>query len=91
MNHRRPQYHNTAKRFPNHAATIELVIDRIGGKGDGISNDPDSNKSNSVNRNQSYFVPGTLPGEHIIPRPIFKTSQGGCVQRVERTKTAITG
>jgi hypothetical protein len=63
-----------------------LVIDRIGGKGDGISNDPSSNKSNSVNRNQSYFIPGTLPGEQIITRPIFKTSEGVFGQLLEIKK-----
>ncbi|MFL2935036.1 MAG: class I SAM-dependent RNA methyltransferase [Thalassobaculaceae bacterium] len=88
MNKRRQKHKNTAKRFPNHTATIELVIDRIGGKGDGISNDPSSNKSNSVNRNQSYFIPGTLPGEQIIARPVFKTSEGVFGQLLEIKKTS---
>ena len=88
MNKRRKRHKKTTKRFPNHTATIELVVDRIGGKGDGISNNSSSNKNNNVKENQSYFIPGTLPGEHIITRPIFKTAEGIFGQLLEITKTS---
>ena len=88
MNKRRNQHKKTTKRFPSHTATIELIIDRIGGKGDGISNNSPSNNNNKLRENQSYFIPGTLPGEQIITRPIFKTAEGVFGQLLEITKAS---
>ena len=88
MNKRQKKNKKTTKRFPSHTATMELVIDRIGGKGDGISNNSSSNSNSNVKENQPYFIPGTLPGEHIITRPIFKTAEGVFGQLLEITKAS---
>ena len=48
MNKRQKKNKKTTKRFPSHTATMELVIDRIGGKGDGISNNSSSNNNNNI-------------------------------------------
>ena len=88
MNKRQKKNKKTTKRFPSHTATMELVIDRIGGKGDGISNNSSSNSNSIVKENQPYFIPGTLPGEHIITRPIFKTAEGVFGQLLEITKAS---
>jgi hypothetical protein len=75
MNKRRKQHKKTTKRFPSHTATIELVIDRIGGKGDGISNNSPSNNNNKLKENQSYFIPGTLPWGTYNHAPYFQNSR----------------
>ena len=88
MNKRQKKNKKTTKRFPSHTATMELVIDRIGGKGDGISHNSSSNNNSNLKENQPYFIPGTLPGEHIITRPIFKTAEGVFGQLLEITKAS---
>lgn len=66
MNKRGKSRSKTIIRFPDDAPETELKIDRIGGKGDGISQKD----------NKSFFIPGTLPGEKVIIRPLLRTSEG---------------
>ena len=76
-----------AARFAKSIPTIELIIDRIGGKGDGVSEINKIPKTPSEQK-QSYFVPGTLPGEHIIARPVSKTNEGIFGQLLEIIKVS---
>ena len=77
----------TAARFAKSIPTIELIIDRIGGKGDGVS---EINKipNTPSEQKQSYFVPGTLPGEHVIARPVSKANEGIFGQLLEIIKVS---
>ena len=87
MNKRPKKNKKTTKRFPSHTATIELVIDRIGGKGDGVS---EINKipNTPSEQKQTYFVPGALPGEHVIARPVSKANEGIFGQLLEIIKVS---
>ena len=72
---------------------MELVIDRIGGKGDGISNNSSSHNNSNAKENQSYFIPGALPRKHIITRPISKTAEGifGHLLEIKKTSAERVG
>ena len=87
MNKRFKKPKRSAARFPKHTPKIELIIDRIGGKGDGVS-EINEIQNTSSGQKQSYFVPGTLPGEHVLARPVSKTNEGIFGQLLEIIKIA---
>lgn len=61
-------------RLPRNAAPIEVTIDYIGGRGDGIGRA--SYTHNYQTKEHSVFVPATLPGERVLAQPLSLTAQG---------------
>ena len=61
-------------RLPRNAAPIEVSIDHIGGRGDGVGRA--SYTHNYQTREHAVFVPATLPGERVLVQPLSINSQG---------------
>lgn len=61
-------------RLPRNAAPIEVEIDHIGGRGDGVGRA--SYTHNYQTREHAVFVPAALPGERVLVQPLSINSQG---------------
>lgn len=61
-------------RLPRNAAPIEVEIDHIGGRGDGVGRA--SYTHNYQIREHAVFVPATLPGERVLVQPLSLSGQG---------------
>ena len=85
--HRRPVKKRTKKpnrqtgRLPRNTAPIEVTINHIGGRGDGVGKvNYTHNYSETVH---DIFVPASLPGEQLSVQPISLTAQGIKAQVIE--------
>ena len=65
---------NKGIRLARNAPDIELEIERIGGRGDGIGSAP--YQLDYETRDRPVFVPGTLAGERVRVRPTAASAQG---------------
>jgi hypothetical protein len=74
MNKRRKRHKKTTKRFPNHTATIELVVDRIGGKGDGYPIIHLPIKTITERKSVLFYSRHSTRGTHNHP-PYFQNSR----------------
>ncbi|MBT5265850.1 MAG: class I SAM-dependent RNA methyltransferase [Rhodospirillaceae bacterium] len=72
---KRPTSGDQTRRFPSNTPTIDLTIDHIGGRGDGVGKAEITLDHRTAER--PVFVPFTLPGERIIAQPA--TTRGGGV------------
>ena len=61
-------------RLPRNAAPIEVTIDHIGGRGDGVGKAFYTH--NYRNDEHTIFVPAALPGERVLVQPLALNSQG---------------
>ena len=61
-------------RLPRNAAPLEVTIDHVGGRGDGVGRA--SYTHNYRTDEHNVFVPATLPGERVLVQPISLTGQG---------------
>ena len=61
-------------RLPRNAAPIEVTIDHVGGRGDGVGRA--SYTHNYRTDEHNVFVPATLPGERVLAQPLSLTGQG---------------
>lgn len=74
----RPQQ---GRRLARNTAEAELVIDRVGSRGDGIGTAPYLLDYETAHR--TFFVPGTLAGERVRVRPTAVTARGITAEIVE--------
>lgn len=72
MARRNTGHHQSRRRLPDHAPPIEVTIDHVGGRGDGVATA--TLGAGHQSRQRSIFVPNTLPGERVAARA---TSDGG--------------
>ncbi len=63
-----------AGRLPRNAAPIEVTINHIGGRGDGVGKALFTHNHNEAEHN--IFVPASLPGEKLRVQPLSLTAQG---------------
>ena len=70
-----------AGRLPRNVAPIEVIIDHIGGRGDGVGKVLYTHKSNEAEHD--IFVPASLPGEQLSVRPLSLNAQGIKAQIIE--------
>ena len=61
-------------RLPRNAAPLEVTIDHVGGRGDGVGRA--SYTHNYRTDEHNVFVPATLPGERVLVQPLSITGQG---------------
>ena len=73
-------------RLPRNAPDIELEIERIGGRGDGIGTA--AYQLNYETADWPVFVPGTLVGEQVRVRPTAATAQGITAEITELIRTS---
>ena len=60
-------------RLPRNAAPIEVTIEKIGSRGDGVGT---VQTPHSAYQGRMVFVPHTITGETVLARPVSETSQG---------------
>ncbi|MFL2845798.1 MAG: class I SAM-dependent RNA methyltransferase [Candidatus Puniceispirillaceae bacterium] len=70
-----------AGRLPRNAAPIEVNIDYIGGRGDGVGKALYTHNYNESEHD--VFVPASLPGERLLVQPLSLTAQGIKAQIIE--------
>ena len=70
-----------AGRLPRNTAPIEVNINHIGGRGDGVGKV--LYKHNYNEAEHDIFVPASLPGERLSVQPLSLTSQGIKAQIIE--------
>ena len=70
-----------AGRLPRNAAPIEVSINHIGGRGDGVGKVLYTHNYNEAE--QDIFVPASLPGERLLVQPLSLTAQGIKAQIIE--------
>ena len=63
-----------AGRLPSNSAPIEVKINHIGGRGDGVGKVHYTQYQKEEEHN--VFVPGSLPGELLLVKPVSLTAQG---------------
>jgi 23S rRNA (uracil1939-C5)-methyltransferase len=63
-----------ACRLPRNTAPVEVKINHIGTRGDGVGKVCYTNNDNKGEHD--VFVPGSLPGEMLVVQPLSLTSQG---------------
>lgn len=61
-------------RLPRNAPPISVLIEHIGGRGDGVGKAEYSHQYET--KEHLVFVPATLPGERVLAQPLSITSQG---------------
>ena len=70
-----------AGRLPRNAAPIEVSINYIGGRGDGVGKVLYTHNYNEAEHD--IFVPASLPGERLLVQPLSLTAQGIKAQIIE--------
>ena len=70
-----------ASRLPRNATPIEVSINHIGGRGDGVGKALYKHNYNEAEHN--IFVPASLPGERLLVQPLSLTAQGIKAQIIE--------
>jgi 23S rRNA (uracil1939-C5)-methyltransferase len=70
-----------AGRLPRNAAPIEVSINHIGGRGDGVGKVLYTHNYNEAEHD--IFVPASLPGERLLVQPLSLTAQGIKAQIIE--------
>jgi len=73
-------------RVPANAAPVEVEIDSIGGRGDGVGSATVRNGYDEKQR--LIFVPFTLPGERVRARPVADRGEGLAAEPVELLSTS---
>ena len=68
-------------RLPRNAAPIEVNINHIGGRGDGVGKVLYTHNYNEAEHD--IFVPASLPGERLLVQPLSLTPQGIKAQIIE--------
>ena len=68
------RHHRKAGQLPKNAVPIEVVIDHVGGRGDGVGTATYTH--NYETKEHLVFVPATLPTERVIAQPISLSGQG---------------
>ena len=87
QSHRRPVKKRTKKpnrqagRLPRNTAPIEVSINHVGGRGDGVGNVLYTHTYNEAVHD--IFVPASLPGEQLWVQPKSLTTQGIKAQIIE--------
>ena len=70
-----------AGRLPRNAAPIEVSINHIGGRGDGVGKALYTHNYNEAEHD--IFVPASLPGERLLVQPLSLTAHGIKAQIIE--------
>lgn len=73
-------------RIPTNAAPVDLTIETVGGRGDGVGSA--IVKIGYDERERLIFVPFTLPGERVRARPVADRGEGVAAEPVELLATA---
>ena len=87
QSHRRPVKKQTKKpnrqagRLPRNTAPIEVSINHVGGRGDGVGKVLYTHNYNEAAHD--IFVPASLPGEQLWVQPMSLTAQGIKAQIIE--------
>jgi 23S rRNA (uracil1939-C5)-methyltransferase len=87
QSHRRPVKKRTKKqnrqagRLPRNTAPIEVSINHVGGRGDGVGKVLYTHNYNEAVHD--IFVPASLPGEQLWVQPMSLTAQGIKAQIIE--------
>ena len=68
------RHHRKTGQLPKNAVPIEVVIDHVGGRGDGVGTATYTH--NYETKEHLVFVPATLPTERVIAQPISLSGQG---------------
>ena len=63
-----------AGRLPRNSAPIKVKINHVGGRGDGVGKVQYTR--NHSEEEHDVFVPGSLPGEVLVVKPLSLTAQG---------------
>lgn len=69
-------------RLPANTPSLEVVIDRIGARGDGVAT------AEIGGRERSLFVPFSLPGERLIAKPLQDRGEGVACRIEELSEAA---
>ena len=73
-------------RIPTNAAPVDVEIETVGGRGDGVGTA--SVKLGYDERERLVFVPFTLPGERVRVRPVADRGEGVAAEPVELLTTS---
>lgn len=73
-------------RIPANARPLELVIETVGGRGDGVGTAPVTIGYDT--RDRLVFVPFTLPGERVRARPVADRGEGVAAEPLELLSTS---
>lgn len=68
-------------RVPANAAPVELSIDTVGGRGDGVGSA--TVRIGYDERARLVFVPFSLPGERVLARPVADRGEGVAAEMIE--------
>ena len=81
------RHHRKAGQLPKNAVPIEVVIDHVGGRGDGVGTATYTH--NYETKEHLVFVPATLPTERVIAQPISLSGQGMKARIIELLEESL--
>ena len=86
MRRHRKATRDSKRRFSDKTPPLDVVVEHIGAKGDGVAIATLRGKYEEQRR--SVFIPLSLPGERVLAKPSFDISEGVACQLTEIIETS---